>query len=448
MKFFLFFAFLPFSFLAQTVSYADVGVIVNLNSPESIAIGNYFQAARNIPSQNMIYVNVPNTEVINDSVFNVLRTQIEASILNSGIENTLNYLVTTKGVPLRRSGIDCLVNQGNGDCGSVDSELSLILGTYASNIAQSNAFLHPYFDQNVHFTRSQFGMYLVTRLDGFTVGDVKQMIARSGPNTAVNPLAFLNVLDLNEAQGGDSIYFAENYINPALSVLQAESWLTLTDYNATPVTNQSNVLSYLSTGFGPLPNYAQNFGFVPGSFAALTTCSTAAAFDSVSSSNANFTLSDLIAQGCTAAHGYVNCVYFTQLLRADILVNRYLDQTAHYNLAESFYMADRFASWQGVIIGDPKTTLIADNTAGLVPTAPNIDALILYPNPSRGAFQIKGIDPNRPISAVIYSVTGQQIQSIETINAQTTIEIENKGVFFITFYENEASIGMKKVVVE
>lgn len=119
MKFFIILAFLPFTFLAQTVSYADVGVIVNLNSPESIEIGNYFQAARNIPSQNIIYVSVPNTEVINDSVFNVLRTQIEASILNSGIENTLNYLVTTKGVPLRRSGIDCIVNQGNGDCGAV-----------------------------------------------------------------------------------------------------------------------------------------------------------------------------------------------------------------------------------------------------------------------------------------------------------------------------------------
>ena len=79
-------------------------------------------------------------------------------------------------------------------------------------------------------------------------------------------------------------------------------------------------------------------------------------------------------------------------------------------------MAERFASWQGVIVGHPKTTLIADNTAGLAPAAPFIDALILYPNPSRGAFQIKGID--------------------------------KKGVFFITFYENGASIGMKKVVVE
>lgn len=448
MKFFIILAFLPFTFLAQTVSYADVGVIINLNSPESIEIGNYFQAARNIPSQNIIYVSVPNTEVINDSVFNVLRTQIEASILNSGIENTLNYLVTTKGVPLRRSGIDCIVNQGNGDCGAVDAELSLILGPHASNIAQSNAFLHPYFNQNVHFTRSQFGMYLVTRLDAFTVGDVKQMIARSGPNTAVNPLAFQNILDLNEAQGNDSLYFVDTYINPTFNEFQIANWITQTDYNISPITNQSNVLSYLSTGFGPLPDYTQNFGFVPGSFAALTTCSTAAAFDSVSSSNANFTLSDLIAQGCTAAHGYVNCIYFTQLLRADILVNRYLDQTAHYNLAESFYMADRFASWQGVIVGDPKTTLIADNTAGLTPATPSVDNLLLYPNPSRGAFQIKGIELDREISVVIYSVTGQQIQSIQSINEQTIIEMDRKGVFFVTFFENGASIGMKKVVVE
>lgn len=448
MKLSLLFALLPFSFLAQTVSYQDVGVIVNLNSPESIEIGNYFQVARNIPSQNIIYVNVPNSEVINDSVFDVLRTQIEAELQSLGLENTLNYLVTTKGVPLRRSGIDCISNQGNGDCGSVDSELSLILGPHASSIAQSNAFLHPYFNQNVHFTRSQFGMYLVTRLDGFTVGDVKQMIARSGPNTTVNPFIVQNILDLNEAQSMDSLFFIDTYINPALDEFQPGNWLTQTDLNTSPLTNQENVLSYLSTGHGPLPDYNQNFSFVPGSFAALTTCSTAAAFDSVSSSNANFTLSDLVAQGCTAAHGYVNCIYFTQLLRADILVNRYLDQSAHYNLAESFYMAERFASWQGVIIGDPKTTLIADTTAGLAPVATSIDALLLYPNPSRGAFQIKGIDPNRSISAVIYSVAGQQIQNIDNLNEQSVIEMENKGVFFVCFYENGASIGMKKVVVE
>jgi hypothetical protein len=187
---------------------------------------------------------------------------------------------------------------------------------------------------------------------------------------------------------------------------------------------------------------------VPGSFAALTTCSTAASFDSVASPNDNFTLSDLIAQGCTAAHGYVNCIYFSQLFRADILLNRYLNQAVNYNLAESFYMAERFASWQGVIVGDPKTTLIADTTASLGPDYSVSNSISVYPNPSRGQFQCKGIEPNRLISADIYSVTGQQLQSIETINEQTTIEIEYKGVFFITFFENGTPIGMTKVVVE
>jgi hypothetical protein len=111
-------------------------------------------------------------------------------------------------------------------------------------------------------------------------------------------------------------------------------------------------------------------------------------------------------------------------------------------------MAERFASWQGVIVGDPKTTLIADTTASLDSDFSAVNFISVYPNPSRGQFQFKGIDPNRQISAVIYSVTGQQIQSIQNLDEQTTIEIENKGVFFITFYENGASIGMKKVVVE
>ena len=448
MKFALLFTFLPFTFLAQSISYADVGVIINLNSPESIEIGNYFWASRNIPTQNLIYINVPNTEVINDSLFNVMRVQIETEIINAGLENTLNYLVTTKGVPLRRSNIDCVSNTGNGDCGSVDSELCLILGPHASNITQSNAFMHPYFNQNVHFTRSQFGMYLVTRLDGFTVGDVKLLIDRSGPSTAINPIAFQNILDLNEAQSNDSLYFADMYINPALNELQVGNWLTQTDYNNSPITDQTNVLSYLSTGHGPLPDYAQNFSFVPGSFAALTTCSTAASFDSVASLNDNFTLSDLIAQGCTAAHGYVNCSYFSLLFRADILVNRYLNQAVNYNLAESFYMAERFASWQGVIVGDPKTTLIADTTASLGPDYSFSNSISVYPNPSRGQFQCKGIDPNRQISAVIYSLTGQQIKSIQNLNEQSTIEIENKGVYFITFYENGTPIGKTKVVVE
>ena len=85
MKFFFFMMSLTaLKGFAQTTNYTDVGVIVNLNSPVSMQIGSYFQQARNIPNQNMIYVSVPTTEVINDTEFNQLRTQIE------------NYLVTPR----------------------------------------------------------------------------------------------------------------------------------------------------------------------------------------------------------------------------------------------------------------------------------------------------------------------------------------------------------------
>jgi hypothetical protein len=61
--------FVAFNGMAQAVNYNDVGVIVNLNSWTSMQIGSHFKNARNIPDQNMIYVSVPTTEVINDAEF-------------------------------------------------------------------------------------------------------------------------------------------------------------------------------------------------------------------------------------------------------------------------------------------------------------------------------------------------------------------------------------------
>ena len=143
MRFFFFMsAFMAITSFAQTTSYDDVGVIVNVNSPVSMQIASYFQQARNIPSQNMIYVSAPTTEVINDAEFTQLRAQIENYLVSQNLQDSLNYLVTTKGVPLKRNSIDCVVNAGNGDCGSVDAELSLILGIHQNQIGQASLFVH------------------------------------------------------------------------------------------------------------------------------------------------------------------------------------------------------------------------------------------------------------------------------------------------------------------
>src|SRR5206468_3536017 len=83
------------------VNYNDVGVIVNVRSKNSVAIAGYFVKQRNIPAANIIMFNGDSSEVIDSLTFEQIRKQIEDTIKARNLTNKLNYLVTTKGVPLK-----------------------------------------------------------------------------------------------------------------------------------------------------------------------------------------------------------------------------------------------------------------------------------------------------------------------------------------------------------
>ncbi len=148
---------------AAAVTYDDVAVIVNTNSATSKAIGAYFQAARNVPAANMIYICVPEQEVIDDATFCSMRSQIESSLTSHNITNSINYLVTTKGVPLKvnreANGADPFSTSSAS--ASVESDLSLILGSYSTSIGGAGRIICPYYNAAGHFSRSIFGIYLV-----------------------------------------------------------------------------------------------------------------------------------------------------------------------------------------------------------------------------------------------------------------------------------------------
>ena len=446
MRFFaISFLFIAFQGLAQSINYNDVGVIINLNSPASMQIGSHFKNARNIPTQNMIYVSVPTTEVINDIEFEQLRTQIENYLTSQNLQNQLNYLVTTKGIPLKRNGIDCIVNTNQGDCGSVDQELSLILGPHAGGIGATNGYSNPYYNENTHFSRAQFGIYLVTRLDGYELTDVISLIDRSGPNTGVNQLDAQVVLDMFETTSIDSTYFIENYLAPSQLALQSQNWTTLTDYAPSTPSSVQNALGYIGIGFGPTDSVALDYAWLPGSFSSMNTCSGARTFNASNNPTDQFLLAQLIQDGCTAAHGYVNCMYFSQLFETDIMLNRYLNPNAGYNLAESYFMAERLLSHQSVLIGDPKASIFIDNTTGI--TEPSASSLILYPNPSLGVFRFKGLAALSGQLRIVVSNTYGQIvweESITDANQQFTIE--SPGVYLVSILENDQMVQTFKLL--
>jgi len=398
--------------IGQTVNYNDVAVIINDNSEKSIAIGTYFQQARNIPNQNMIHVFAPVAEKIDSLQFEQVRSQIEGYLVNNNLVDSFNYLVTTAGIPLK-IGYNCIVDTFPGaSCASFDSELSIILGPYSSSIGQSFSIVNPMHNTSANFSRNSVGIYLVTRLDGYTEQDVFNLIDRSGPLTGLNQSAAQGIVDISNSSGGDSAYFANDFI-PAYDYLVNNQWNATLDLDFDPLVNQDNVFAYIALGHGPLPYHEMNYVWTDASIAIMDMCNSTYTLDSSVKGANELLLGDMIAGGATGAYGNVDYIYFSQIMDPEVFVSRYLDTANHFNLAESFYMANKTLSWQSVIIGDPKSSVIIDNVANSaeIPMA----SVNIYPNPSSGTVTVKS---SQSITAiVVFDLSGALVRNLTEVNA-------------------------------
>ncbi|MFA6235168.1 MAG: TIGR03790 family protein [Bacteroidota bacterium] len=355
--------------------YRDVGLIINDNDTNSVAIGAYFIQKRNFPLRNVIHVDAPAKETITPEEFDAMRLQIEMYLTaTTGLVDSLNYFVTTKGVPLRvqHSG-------GGGDPtnASVDAELMLILGSYASHIHQNTLFptptsirVHAYFGRNEPYRRMKivpgstpptaYDLFLTTRLTGLTKEDVFRLIDRSGPFTYVNKDSALWVFDRDPLPIQLNPY--DNNLADAGQYLSARDWNVLLNEDSVFITNQRNVLGYGSWGSNDhydhlYTSYARTHNhWLPGSVAE-TYVSTSARNFIPGQEAGQSRIADLIEEGCTGASGYVFEPYTVALTWVNLLAERY---TNGYNLAESYYMSNPTISWMAVVVGDPKTSIITE----------------------------------------------------------------------------------------
>jgi uncharacterized protein (TIGR03790 family) len=338
--------------LAQS-PYDDVAVLVNARSAVSDSIGTYFQAARGIRSSHIIRLNVATAEVISGVQFDSLRSQLETALTGTGLADSINYIVTTKGMPLK---ID---RGGSGTSwtgtASVESELTLILGPYKSLIGSGGGFLSPYSKSTEHFSHKAFGIYLVTRLDGYSFNDVKQMIDKSGPGLPSNLVASI-VLDKDPFWQG--VYAPLNSrMDSAAVAIRSKGRPVILNVDSVYVTGSKNIGGYVSWGSNDhhAANYAVNAipgnTWVPGAIAE-TYVSTSGRSFAAPPVYGQSLIADLIHEGASGVKGYVDEPFVSAMADVSILFSRYL---SGYNLAESYYAASSYLSWMDVIVGDPKT---------------------------------------------------------------------------------------------
>jgi uncharacterized protein (TIGR03790 family) len=107
--------------LAQTA--ANVMVVINDASPESVRIGEYYVAKRRIPAENVVRLRMAVADEMDRASYELLiERPISVLLTQHAAQDRIHYIVLTKGVPLRVRGS----SGPEGSTASVDSELSLL----------------------------------------------------------------------------------------------------------------------------------------------------------------------------------------------------------------------------------------------------------------------------------------------------------------------------------
>lgn len=351
------------SLLGQPVSYDDVMLIVNDSSRASVEIGNYFAERRGMPSWRICHIKVDTSESMDSAAFIRLKWQIEGWMRENDLVDSINYIVTTKGCPLRirTAQRDDVGSNILGGLASFEDCLALMNGSDSSLMLSTRSvfYLSKYFGSEDHFRRDpeELPMYLVTRLDGYTVEDIKSYIRRSEEPAVLGD--GLWVLDVAPGRDANAGYKPGNdWIRGAAEVLKAKQMNVLLNTDNVYLHNQKDVIGYASWGSNDA-NSGGGIAAKPGN----TWLNGSIAETIVSTSGRSFMpgtgygqslIADLIAEGVCGVKGYTDEPYLVSIAHPDIVFDRY---TSGFNMAESFYAGSQFIAWRQVLVGDPKMRL-------------------------------------------------------------------------------------------
>lgn len=350
-------------------SYDDVMLVINERSWSSREIGAYFAARRNIPERNICRINVDTSETMDSATFIPLKWQIQEWMQKQNVVNSINYIVTTKGCPLRiRTSVwdyvDSVVLKAyvqGGQC-SFEDCLALINGKDSAAMLavkiNLNIPISRYYGSTQHFKRDPVSlpMYLVTRLDAYTVEQVKSYIQRAEEPALLGEGNW--VLDIDPWRDGGGYKVGNDWMRWSDTLLQAKGQTVVRNNDTVYLHGQQNVIGYASWGSndghsGGGEKAKPGNTWLNGSIAE-TYVSTGGRSFKPGTGYGQSLIADWIAEGVCGIKGYTDEPYLEVMARPHILFDRY---TSGFNMAESYWAASPWLAWRQVVIGDPKMRL-------------------------------------------------------------------------------------------
>jgi uncharacterized protein (TIGR03790 family) len=338
----------------------QVLLVVNRSAPVSRQVADYYRPRRAVPEKNICYLNATTEEEIAWDVYvEQIERPIAACLGKNGLREKILYIALAMGVPLK------VASESGGrmtEHASVDSELALLYAKMGGKVTFERAgwVPNPFFMQReAPFRHARFPIYLVTRLAGYDFADVKGMIDRS--LAARNRGKF--VIDLDVGGGGN------DWLRTAAMLLPRDR--VIVDATAAVLYGEKDVIGYASWGSNDGHRTRRWLGFqwLPGAIATEFVSTNARTLkrppddwtftawedrQHVFGGSSQGLSADSIHEGATGVSGNTYEPYLGGCVRPDYLLPAYYEGR---NLAESFYLALPFLSWQGVVLGDPLCSL-------------------------------------------------------------------------------------------
>lgn len=335
----------------------QVLVVENQKSPLSREIAQYYLRRRFVPFNNLCVIDATTEERIERPVYEKdIQAPIATFLKRRKLEEKIIYIVLTSGVPLRIIPGD---SSSKSPAASVDSELSLLYVRLKGAVTPVEGPLrNPFFaHRDTPFRHPQFPIYLVTRLDGYSVADVRRMV--DDALVARNTGKVVIDLRANDTTEGNRWLRTAALLVPKGRVVMDDSPKVLANLN--------NVIAYASWGSNDPARKSRTLQmrWLPGSIATEFVSTDARTFrpppetweiapwgetDKWFAGSPQSLTADYIHEGASGASGQVDEPFLSFCPRPDYVLPAYLSGRT---LAESFYMGIPALSWMNVVIGDP-----------------------------------------------------------------------------------------------
>ena len=343
-----------------------VAILFNSRVPESRHLAEVYQAARNIPTDNLIGLDMPQGADITrveyeNAIQNPLRRefdkrgwwkrQSENSGITLPIANRIRVLVTIRGVPLRilPKGKDApiAVNQANPLAGhdeaSVDSELAMfgVEGLPADGVLQNK-----FYRSDVSITQANMPFLVLTaRIDAASVATCERMIrdAVEAEATGLWGMAYVDIA--NKFPQGDQWLEGVVKSNVGVGIPTVVDRFDETFPTNYPMTDAALYYGWYDWNVsGPFLN--SRFRFRKGAVAMHLHSFSA---EQINNPSKNWS-APLLERGAAVTIGNVFEPYLHLTHDFTIIQQKLL---ADYTWGEACWMAMPVASWQAVVLGDP-----------------------------------------------------------------------------------------------